>query len=80
MSAVAYAMAVLAWCRFTQGSFVRMVEELGIGRPSTYSSIIEVLKQRGYVHQTMTWSCARWTTSFQTVIQTCPCLLVPQAH
>lgn len=35
--------------RFTQGSFVRMVEELGIGRPSTYATIIEVLKTRRYV-------------------------------
>lgn len=31
---------------FTQGAFVRMVEELGIGRPSTYATIIEVLKTR----------------------------------
>ena len=35
--------------RFTQGSFVRTVEELGIGRPSTYATIIEVLKTRRYV-------------------------------
>jgi DNA topoisomerase-1 len=37
--------------RYTQGSFVRTVEELGIGRPSTYATIIEVLKTRRYVGQ-----------------------------
>jgi DNA topoisomerase IA len=38
-------------CRFTQGSFVKTMEELGIGRPSTYASIIEVLRTRQYFTQ-----------------------------
>ena len=38
--------------RFSEASLVKRMEELGIGRPSTYASILQVLKDRGYVRST----------------------------
>jgi DNA topoisomerase-1 len=36
--------------RFTEATLVKRMEELGIGRPSTYASTLSVLRDRGYVH------------------------------
>ncbi len=35
--------------RFTEASLVKALEELGVGRPSTYASIIGTIQDRGYV-------------------------------
>ncbi len=54
--------------RFTEASLVRRLEELGIGRPSTYASILSVIQNRGYaeiVHRRITPTfLGRVATSF----------------
>ena len=38
--------------RFTEASLIKALEELGIGRPSTYASILgTIINDRGYVHR-----------------------------
>ncbi|MFN0092143.1 MAG: type I DNA topoisomerase [Acidimicrobiales bacterium] len=35
--------------RYTEASLVKRLEELGVGRPSTYASIMQTIQDRGYV-------------------------------
>src|SRR6202022_2053916 len=37
--------------RYTEATLVKALEENGVGRPSTYSSIVETIQARGYVQQ-----------------------------
>ncbi len=47
--------------RFTEASLVKRLEELGIGRPSTYASIMTVIQDRGYVWKKGTALVPTWT-------------------
>ncbi len=37
--------------RYTDATLIRTLEEYGIGRPSTYATILSTIEQRGYVHR-----------------------------
>ncbi|BDZ45769.1 hypothetical protein GCM10025866_16780 [Naasia aerilata] len=47
--------------RYTEASLVKKLEELGVGRPSTYASIISTIVDRGYVTPRGTALVPSWT-------------------
>ncbi len=47
--------------RFTEASLIRRLEELGVGRPSTYASTISTVQDRGYVFKKGTALIPTWT-------------------
>jgi len=47
--------------RFTEASLVKEMEEDGIGRPSTYASVIQTIQDRGYVWKKGTALVPSWT-------------------
>ena len=47
--------------RFTEASLVKELEEDGIGRPSTYASVIQTIQDRGYVWKKGSALVPSWT-------------------
>jgi DNA topoisomerase-1 len=47
--------------RYTEASLVKALEDLGVGRPSTYASIISTIQDRGYVWKKGTALVPSWT-------------------
>ena len=47
--------------RYTEASLVAKLEELGVGRPSTYASIMETIQNRGYVWKKGSALVPSWT-------------------
>jgi DNA topoisomerase-1 len=47
--------------RYTEPSLVKAMEELGVGRPSTYASIMQTIQERGYVWKKGAALVPTWT-------------------
>jgi DNA topoisomerase-1 len=47
--------------RYTEASLVKALEDMGVGRPSTYASILDTIEHRGYVWKRGTALVPSWT-------------------
>jgi DNA topoisomerase-1 len=47
--------------RYTEASLVKALEDMGVGRPSTYSAILDTIQARGYVWKKGTALVPSWT-------------------
>jgi DNA topoisomerase-1 len=47
--------------RYTEASLVKALEEMGVGRPSTYASILDTIQNRGYVWKKGSALVPSWT-------------------
>ena len=47
--------------RFTEASLVKRLEELGVGRPSTYATVMQTIQDRGYAWKKGTALVPTWT-------------------
>jgi DNA topoisomerase-1 len=47
--------------RFTEASLVKTLEEMGVGRPSTWAGILDTIQSRGYVWKKGTALVPSWT-------------------
>jgi DNA topoisomerase-1 len=47
--------------RYTEASLVKAMEDMGVGRPSTYASILDTIEQRGYVWKKGSALVPSWT-------------------
>ena len=47
--------------RYTEASLVKALEEMGVGRPSTYATILDTIQSRGYVWKKGTALVPSWT-------------------
>ncbi len=47
--------------RYTEASLVKALEDMGVGRPSTYSTILDTIQARGYVWKKGTALVPSWT-------------------
>jgi len=48
--------------RYTEASLVKALEDLGVGRPSTYASIMQTIQDRGYAWKKGTALVPSWTS------------------
>lgn len=59
---------------YTEASLISKLEELGIGRPSTFASLVETIQDRGYVKKTnlegAKFSCIEYKLSEKKIEQT----------
>ncbi len=47
--------------RYTEASLVKAMEDMGVGRPSTYATILDTIEQRGYVWKKGSALVPSWT-------------------